>query len=91
MTRLISRSEVVYNMENVSISAHSVKEIRLFRGTDDLSQLLRIMIVGKDGSTTDISLFGEYTIPPAIVIDENCEKIRFDKINFIGDIIEEEE
>lgn len=84
-------------MENVSMTAHAVKEIRIVRGKDDLSHLLRIMIVGKDGTISDISLFGEYTISPAIVIDEmvdaplNCEKIRFDKISFIGDIIEEEE
>ncbi len=78
-------------MENISMNAHGIKEIRILRGTDDLSHLLRIMIVGKDDIKSDISLFGEYSISPAIVIDENCEKIRFDKISFLGDIIEEEE
>ena len=74
-------------MENISMNAHAVKEVRILRGTDDLSHLLRIMIVGKDDTITDISLFGGNESRFPILIDEECDNILTNcKINFIGDI-----
>ena len=45
-------------MKHVSINAHSIKEIRLFRGVDPVSHMTKILIIDKDGNETDICLFG---------------------------------
>ena len=83
-------------MNNVSINAHGIKEIRILRGKEDLSHLVRIVIVDKDDRLTDISLFGmgdkethkDIIIPVKVTSDI---QVTTHDISFIGDLIGEEE
>jgi len=83
-------------MNNVSINAHGIKEIRILRGKEDLSHLVRIVIVDKDDRLSDISLFGmadkethkDIKIPVKVTSDI---QVTTHEINFLGDVIEEEE
>ena len=83
-------------MNNVSINAHGIKEIRILRGKEDLSHLVRIVIVDKDDILTDISLFGmadketrkDIIIPVKVTSDI---QVTTHDISFIGDLIGEEE
>jgi len=78
------------------MNGHDIKEIRILRGKDDLDHLLRIIIVGKNDEVTDISLFGmvdketdrDIEIPVKVT---NDIQVTTHEINFLGDVIEEEE
>ena len=84
-------------MRNMGITAHGIKEIRIFRGEDDLDHLVRIVVVDENDNTTDISLFGQTDsigrqgIRFPIKLDAKCDNVLegFD-ISFTGDINEEE-
>jgi len=86
-------------MNNVSINAHGIKEIRILRGKDEsgLGHLLRLVIVDKDDFKSDISLFGiadkgKDIIIPVKVDSRSLDTVSFDcEFNFLGDVIEEEE
>ena len=83
-------------MNNVSINGHGIKEIRILRGKGDLDHLLRVIIVGKNYELTDISLFGmadkethkDIKIPVKVT---NDIQVTTHEINFLGNVIEEEE
>jgi len=85
-------------MNNVSMNAHGIKEIRILRGQDEsgLGHLLRVVIVDKDDILSDISLFGmmdrethkDIKIPVKVTSDI---QVTTHDISFIGDVIEEEE
>jgi len=80
----------------MNMNGHDIKEIRILRGKDDLDHLLRIIIVGKNDEVTDISLFGmvdketdrDIEIPVKVT---NDIQVTTHEINFLGDVIEEEE
>ena len=83
-------------MNNVSMNTHGIKEIRILRGKGDIHHLLRIVIVDGNDKTSDINLFGmadketgkDITIPVKIT---NDIQVTTHEINFLGDVIDEEE
>ncbi len=84
-------------MNNVSMNAHGIKEIRILRGQDDLDHLLRIIVVSDNDKLTDFNFFGmsdkgEDIIIPIKIDCRTARSVSFDsEFNFIGDEIEEEE
>lgn len=86
-------------MNNVGLTGHGIKEIRILRGKGDIDHLLRIVIVDRNDNMTDISLFGmrdketrkDITIPVK-VDSRTLDTVSFDcEFNFLGDEIVEEE
>jgi len=83
-------------MNNVGMNGHGIKEIRILRGKNDIQHLLRIVVVDRDDKITDINLFGmqdketrkDIKIPIKVT---NDIQVTTHEINFLGDVIDEEE
>ncbi len=86
-------------MNNVGLTGHGIKEIRILRGKGDLDHLLRVIIIDRNDETTDISLFGmmdketrKDIIIPIKVDSSTLDTVSFDcEFSFLGDEIKEEE